>query len=161
MTLRTLRSLLLAAVLTAITVASAAALDKASTRPVNTDGQNVAIHGYDPVAYFTQGKPVQGSRQFAVTHGDATYHFSSAANRDAFAAAPARYLPAYGGFCAYGVVLGKKFDVDPEAWKVVDGRLYLNLNKKIQATWLADVPGNIAKAETNWPTLKDRAPRDL
>lgn len=161
MTLRTLRSLLLAAVLAAITAAPAAALDKDSTRPVNIDGKNVAIHGYDPVAYFTQSKPVQGSRQFAVTHGGATYHFSSAANRDAFAAAPARYLPAYGGFCAYGVAVGKKLDVDPEAWKVVEGRLYLNLNKKVQASWLEDVPGNIARADTNWPSLKDRAPRDL
>lgn len=84
-----------------------------------------------------------------------------AANRHAFSAAPARYLPAYGGFCAYDVAVGKKLDVDPEAWRVVDGRLYSNLNKKVQKTWLEDVPGNIAKADTNWPEIKDRAPRDL
>ena len=74
---------------------------------------------------------------------------------------PAKYAPAYGSFCAMGVALEKKLDVDPQAWRVVDGRLYLNVNKDVQKRWLDDVPGNLATAEKNWPRLKDRVPKSL
>jgi hypothetical protein len=78
-----------------------------------------------------------------------------------FEAKPEKYMPAYGGYCAYGVAVGKKFVVDPEAWKIVDGNLYLNLDRDIQKKWLKDVPGYIKKAEANWPKIKDKPASDL
>jgi YHS domain-containing protein len=94
----------------------------------------LAIHGYDVVGYFTEGKPVKGDAKFAVIESQATYWFSSQANLDAFKANPARKEPAFGGFCAYGVSVGAKFDGDPTLWKIVDGRLYLNLDAGILET---------------------------
>jgi hypothetical protein len=87
--------------------------------------------------------------------------FSSAANRDLFTANPGKYAPAFGGFCAMGVALEKKLDGDPTAWKLVDGKLYLNLNKDVQKKWLEDVPGNLKNAQMTWPKIKAKAPKDL
>ncbi len=117
-------------------------------------GPGLAVRGYDVVAYFTTGKPVLGSDKFAQAHGGATYRFASQANLDAFKADPAKYEPAFGGFCAYGVALGKKFDGDPLLWKIVGGKLYLNLNSDIQAKWGEDIAGNIAKADGNWSDIR-------
>ena len=125
------------------------------------EGPGVAVHGYDPVAYFTEQRPVQGSAEFSVVHDGATYRFSSAANLKAFEADPEKYVPAYGGYCAYGVSVGAKFDGDPRLWKIVDGKLYLNLNKDIQKTWEKDIPGNIEKAEEQWPEIKHEDPARL
>ena len=72
-----------------------------------------------------------------------------------------KFVPQYGGFCAMGVALGKKLDGDPQAWRVVDNKLYLNLNKEVQAKWLEDVPGNLKKAESEWPQVSIKAPKDL
>lgn len=116
----------------------------------------LAVHGFDVVAFFKDGKPAQGDAKFSATHGDATYRFSSQANLDAFKASPAKYEPAYGGYCAYGVAVGAKFDGDPRFWKIVEGKLYLNLSADIQEAWNKDVSGNIKKAEVNWPGLKDK-----
>jgi YHS domain-containing protein len=116
------------------------------------------IGGYDPVAYFTDGKAVRGSGFHVSTHEGVTYLFASEEHRKQFESAPAKYLPAYGGYCAYGVAIGKKFYTDPEAWKVVDGKLYLNLDAEIQKKWQEDIPGFIKKADTNWPDLEDKAP---
>jgi len=113
-------------------------------------GPGLAMHGYDVVAFFTDGKAAIGSDAYAVAHAGGTYRFTSQAHLDAFNADPAKYQPAYGGFCAYGTALGKKFDGDPRYWKIVGGRLYLNLNGNIQAEWSKDIPGNLAKADTNW-----------
>lgn len=121
----------------------------------------LAVHGFDVVAYFTAGKPVQGDARFAVVHEDATYRFASKANLEAFLANPDKYEPAYGGYCAYGVSVGAKFDGDPRYWKVVDGKLYLNLDEGIQKAWLKDVPGAIKKAEANWPALADKHPSEI
>ena len=121
----------------------------------------LAVHGFDVVAYQTEGKPVRGDAKFAMVDGAATYRFASQANLDLFKANPAKYEPAYGGYCAFGVSVGAKFDGDPTLWKVVDGRLYLNLDPGIQQNWLKDVPGNIKKAEANWPGIKDLAPSDI
>lgn len=137
------------------------AYDENSTSAVNVDAGGLALRGYDPVAYFSVAKPTPGLAQFSAQHQGATYRFASAANRDAFVADPAKYAPAYGGFCAMGVALEKKLDVDPQAWRVVGGRLYLNVNKDVQKRWLDDVPGNLATAEKNWPRLKDRVPKSL
>jgi YHS domain-containing protein len=116
----------------------------------------IALHGYDPVAYFTVGAPAMGDAETAVVHGDATYRFASPANRDAFKANPARYLAQYGGFCAFGVSVGAKFDGDPTVWRIVDDKLYLNLSKGIQQEWFKNIPANIEKAQTNWRTLSEQ-----
>ncbi len=121
----------------------------------------LAVHGYDVVAYFTQGKPVKGDSKFSSVQGEATYRFATKAHLDTFAANPQKYVPAYGGFCAYGVSVNAKFDGNPENWKIVDGKLYLNLDSSIQEAWLKDVPGNIKKAEVIWPVIKDKAPADI
>ena len=121
----------------------------------------LAVHGFDVVAYFTDEKPVQGDAKFAHVHNDATYRFASKANLNAFKANPAKYEPAYGGYCAYGVSVGAKFDGDPRYWKIVDGRLYLNLDAGIQQAWLKDVPGAIKKAEKNWPKLAAKLPSEI
>ena len=112
-----------------------------------------AIRGYDPVAYFKDGKPLRGSPAHHAQYKGSVFHFASAANRDAFAADPARYAPQYNGFCAFGVAGGYKAAVDPAAFTVVDGKLYLNYNKSIQKQWSADIPGFIAKSEQNWPAV--------
>ncbi len=114
-----------------------------------------AIRGYDPVAYFTEGRPVEGSAKFTAEWMGATWRFASAANRDSFVAAPERYAPQYGGYCAWAVSQGDTASIDPEAWRIVDGRLYLNYSKSVQGRWEKDIPGNIAKADGNWPRLRD------
>ena len=119
------------------------------------------ISGYDPVAYFTDGKAMKGSGYHVADYKGVTYAFASKDHKQLFEDNPEKYVPAYGGYCAYGVAVGKKFVSDPEAWKVVDGTLYLNLDKDIQSKWLQDVPGYIKKSEANWKEIKDKAPSDL
>ena len=131
----------------------------AGAQQLNVDHSGVAISGYDPVAYFAAQSAVQGSPEITATYEGATYRFSTKANRDTFVASPARYLPVYGGYCAYGVAHGHKVDVDPEAFRVVDNKLYLNYSKDVQKKWLADIPGNITLADSNWASLRDQ-PRD-
>jgi YHS domain-containing protein len=141
--------------------ATALAYDNESTAAINTEAGNVILHGYDPVAYFTAGAAVRGDTRYRAEHGGAVYHFSAAAHRDAFLADPARYVPQYGGFCAMGVALGKKLDVDPTQFHVQDGKLYLNLNAEVSAKWSEDVPGNLQKAELHWPLIRDQSPESL
>ena len=129
--------------------AGAAVAQKA---PVYSDSAG-AIRGYDPVAYFTQARPVKGSPQFTHRWNGATWRFASADNRDRFAAAPHKYAPQYGGYCAYGVASGYAVKIEPEAWSVVDGKLYLNYDRNVQADWKKDVPGYIRKADANWPSV--------
>ncbi len=114
-----------------------------------------AIRGYDPVAYFTEGRPVEGSGEFTAEWMGATWRFASAANRDAFQADPGRYAPQYGGYCAWAVSQGYTASIDPEAWRIVGDKLYLNYSKSVQGRWEKDIPGNIAKGDRNWPGLKD------
>ena len=113
----------------------------------------VAIRGYDPVAYFTENEPIKGSPAYQAAHKGSTFHFVSQANRDLFKADPARYAPQYDGFCAYGTAGGYKAAIDPAAYSIVDGKLYLNYNADIQKKWRTDIPGYIAKADKNWPTV--------
>ena len=120
-------------------------------------GSGRAVHGYDVVAYFKSGIATPGSDKFAVAYRGATYRFASQANLDAFLADSDRYTPAFGGYCAFGAALGKKFDGDPQVWKIVGDRLYLNLNSDIAAEWGKDIPGNIVKAETNWAKIRATA----
>ena len=123
---------------------------------VNKSWRGVAVKGYDVVAYFQEKMPVKGSDDHVHTHMGAKYYFSSAANRDLFKADPEKYLPQYGGYCAWAVSQGDKADIDPKAWKIVDGKLYLNYNAKIQKKWEKDIPGLIAAADKNWPGLSKK-----
>ena len=127
----------------------------------NTDATGVVLRGYDPVAYFTQGKPVAGDEQFNAEHAGGKYLFSTAANRDAFIANPAKYAPQYGGYCAFGVAEGKKLDIDPNSFTVVDGKLYLNLNPQVLKKWSADTAGYLKKSEPNWPKIRDKSASEL
>ena len=112
-----------------------------------------AVSGYDTVAYFTEGKPVEGSDAHTYEWMGATWLFSSAENLERFMAEPERYAPQYGGYCAYAVSRGSTASTDPTAWKIVDDKLYLNYSHSVKAQWEEDIPGNIAKADANWPTL--------
>ena len=120
---------------------------------VNLDSSGVAIMGYDPVAYFAESKPVMGSDQYSVTYDGAIYRFSSAENQAAFEAEPQKYVPAYGGYCAYGLSQGYKAPVDPQAFTVVNDRLYLNYSTGVRDKWQSDIPGYIAEADKNWVSL--------
>jgi YHS domain-containing protein len=145
------RTLLVAIGLAAGAVATPAVADKA---PVYTSlFSNVAVSGHDPVAYFTEGRPVRGSKAFTATWAGAEYRFASAANRDAFRANPARYAPQYGGYCAWAVSQGYTASADPAVWRIVDGKLYLNYNAEIGRRWGQDVTGHIARANSNWPKV--------
>lgn len=123
---------------------------------VNINDAGVALQGYDPVAYFTDAKPVKGTAAHVMAYGGATYHFASVAHRDAFAANPAKYTPAYGGYCAMGVAIGKKLDADPTLWRIVEGKLYLNVNADAQKMWLKDVPKHVAAATEQWSAVSTR-----
>ncbi|MBI4193669.1 MAG: hypothetical protein HY526_01180 [Betaproteobacteria bacterium] len=112
-----------------------------------------AILGYDPVAYFKENRPVRGSAQFTASHRGSVFRFSTAANRDAFTADPERYAPRYGGFCAYAVAQGYKAKIEPDAFTIVDGRLYLNYDQRVQAQWRKDIPGYIRLGDRNWPEV--------
>ncbi|MGB0627504.1 MAG: YHS domain-containing (seleno)protein [Alphaproteobacteria bacterium] len=114
-----------------------------------------AIHGYDPVAYFTEEKPVKGSATHSATHDGATWHFASATNRDLFLSNPEKYAPQYGGYCAWAVANGYTASTDPGAWSIKDGKLYLNYSKLVRARWAIDKDGNIVKGDQNWPGLRD------
>lgn len=114
----------------------------------------VAIEGTDPVAYFTEERPVEGSSEFEHEWMGATWRFASAENRERFAADPERFAPQYGGYCAWAVSQGYTASIDPEAWRIVGGKLYLNYSKDVQRQWEQDIPGNIAKGDDNWPRVR-------
>jgi len=137
----------------------ARAYDENSKADVNVDAKGVALRGYDPVSYQTGAHPVMGSGAFTASHEGATYHFASAANRATFAADPARYAPAYGGFCAMGIAMERKLDGDPTLFRVVNNRLYLNVNAPVQARWVQDIPGNVKTASEKWPALLGKTPK--
>lgn len=116
----------------------------------------VAIKGYDPVAYFTEGRPVKGTDEFTVEYDGAVWHFSSAEHRDLFLSDPEKYAPAYGGYCAWAVSNGDFADIDPEQWVIHGGTLYLNFDARTNTRFNEDLSGNIQKAEDNWPEMKGR-----
>lgn len=120
---------------------------------VNVDGNGIAIKGYDPVAYFTAGAPQRGKKDITSKHQGATYRFASAENKALFDANPAKYAPAYGGYCAYGVAQGYKVKIEPDQFKIVGGKLYLNYDARVQSTWVKDIPGYIKTADNKWPKL--------
>lgn len=141
----------LAAIVLVICVNSASAAEP----PVFATGEG-AIGGYDPVAYFTEGRPVQGSEAFQSQWGGATFSFASADNQAQFEADPEKYAPQYGGYCAYAVSEGYTATTDPAAWSIVDGKLYLNYSPGVRDRWSRDIPGRIAAADRNWPSVLDK-----
>ncbi len=126
-----------------------------------TDKNDVILAGHDAVAYFTAGKPVLGVADFTAQYEGAVYRFASAENRELFRDNPHKYAPAYGGYCALGASFGKKFEVDGQAFEVVEGRLYVNKNLAVYETWKKDIPNNIVKSEGRWPQIRDVAPGNL
>lgn len=134
-------------------IAAASLAPDAIAASVNLNNRGVAIQGYDPVAYFTADAAIAGNSAITAQHQGATYHFASTENRDLFVANPAKYAPAYGGFCAFAVANGYTAKIDPAAYSVVDGRLYLNFSKGVRNRWNKDIPGFIAKGDANWPAL--------
>ena len=120
--------------------------------PVNTE-HGLAIKGYDPVSYFTTGTPTPGLAEFSTTYKGATYRFVSAENRDRFIAAPEKFVPQYGGYCAYAISLNRIADIDPDKWAIVNDKLYLNNGFLAQTLWSFDKSGNIAKGDHNWPLV--------
>ncbi|MDK9736062.1 YHS domain-containing protein [Vibrio sp. D404a] len=121
--------------------------------PVYSDFFGKAIRGYDPVAYFTQSKAVKGNDDYSYEWNGAEWRFSSQQHLDLFKADPEQYAPQYGGYCAWAVSKGYTAKIDPQAWNIVDGKLYLNYSKSVQQTWQGDIAGNIANADANWPRL--------
>ena len=134
---------------------------KSSIEAVNVDENTVAIQGYDPVAYFTVNAPVKGDSQYTANHLGASYWFSSADNLKLFKSNPDKYAPQYGGYCAYGVSKEKKFSVEPDAFSIVGGKLYLNLNKKVQSRWVLNTEELINDADANWTEIENTPASEL
>ena len=118
---------------------------------LNLDKHGAAIQGYDPVAFFTDRKPVKGKPEFPARHNGAVYNFASKEHRDLFKADPAKYEPAFGGYCAFGVSKGKVVEIDVDAFQIVNGRLLLQYSKGVRDDFNKDTKGNLSKAEANWP----------
>lgn len=149
------KSLKLAAATGALLVSS-----MSFAQAINIGTNDLAIKGYDPVAYFTMDKAVEGSAKFTATHDGAIYRFSSEKNRDLFKADADKYAPQFGGYCAMGVALNKKLDVDPSAFYIKEDKLYLNLNKDVQKKWLTDIPGHLKTANRVWRGIEDLSVAD-
>jgi YHS domain-containing protein len=158
LTLATQAMRLLKFTLSAVTLLGAGAAFAAA--PINTleagffGGRgDVAIRGFDTVAYFTDAKPVPGQDAFATQWMGATWKFASQAHLDQFKASPEKYAPQYGGYCAYGVSQGYLVKVEPDQFKILDGKLYLNYDAAVQAKWLKDPVGFIRIADTKFADL--------
>ena len=126
----------------------------AGEREVFSNG-GVAISGYDPVAYFTEGRPVKGDAAHALMWHGATWYFVNAATMEAFEMNPLAYAPQYGGYCAYAMTKGAIAPTVPEAFSVVGGRLYLNYSTEVRTIWARDIPDNIALADAHWAGVLD------
>ena len=124
-------------------------------------GAPLGLHGADPVALLDTGKHVEGNASYAAAHGGVAFYFASEESMKAFQANPDRYAPQHGGFCAFGVSVGKKFDGDPRFAAVVNDKLYVFLNKDVYAAFLKDKAGTIAKADENWKTIEHTAAVEL
>src|SRR5271156_3724314 len=151
----------LAAAVALLTAAAVTTPAIAAGPEVNVTITGLALRGYDPVAYFTDGKPVIGDYTITTQHDGATYRFASEDHKALFLKDPTKYLPEYGGFCAYGTAKGVKVDGDPTVWKIVDNKLYLNLAPAVATRWDQDISGYIKTADEKWKVVKDKAPSEL
>lgn len=149
LTRRALIGIVAATPVVALTARFAAAMEP---QTYQTDG-GIAIDGTDPVGYFTDGKPVPGSDEFATSYNGATWHFVSAANRETFLADPEKYGAQYGGYCAWAASQGYVAPTVPEAWTIHNDRLYLNFSRGVRRRWLRNIDANIAKGDANWPGI--------
>lgn len=135
------------------TLAVLALLAAEKVAPVHQTKTGLALGGYDAVAYFTLGEPTKGDPAFSYDWQGAKWLFASAAHRDRFAAAPDRYAPQFGGYCAWAVSNNYTAPADPLAWKIVGGKLYLNYNRAVQRKWEVELESRIPSGEKNWPGL--------
>jgi len=115
-----------------------------------------AISGYDPVAYFKEGHATKGTVQFVYNWNGADWYFSNQQNLDSFKTSPQKFAPQYGGYCAYGMYEGHKAPTDPDAWTIVNGKLYFNYNLKVRELWRDKKEEKIETADKNWPAIKDK-----
>lgn len=152
-----LRKMAFAAVFSALLSASALAAGP----DVNATSTGLALRGVDPVTYFSESVPRQGVFDITAEYQGATYRFASEKNKAEFMKDPAKYAPQYGGYCAFGAAMGKKFDGDPNVWKIEAGKLYLNLAPKVAGLWNADRANKIKAADEQWSAIKDKAPDQL
>ncbi len=140
--------------------ATAFAFDMDSPSEYNLEN-GLGIKGFDPVAYFTVGKPMKGMPEFTASFEGVKYQFASAESRDMFIVNPAKYAPQYGGFCAMAVANGVKLDGMPNIWTIYEGKLYLNVGPAIQKLWVSDIPKYEAIAKDNWPQIRKQTPKAL
>ena len=126
---------------------------------VNVDRHGLGLAGYDPVAFFTDSAAIRGDSTLRASYGGATYWFASEAHRALFVATPARYVPQFGGYCAYGASRGYAAKVEIDTWQIIDGRLTLNYDKDVQRTFNQDVAGYLRKANLKWPAIVEREGR--
>ena len=145
-----------AAAVVALAAAWSMAASGQNRQARNVGANGVAVQGYDVVAYRTDGAAVKGRVEFEYRWQGAIWRFASAAHRDRFAGSPDDFAPQFGGYCAWAVSRGYTADIDPEAWRIVDGRLYLNYSRRVQRMWEQDIAGNIAKGRMNWPGVVTR-----
>ncbi len=124
----------------------------AGENPVFSEG-GIAINGYDPVAYFTEGGPVQGSSQHMTEWNGSKWLFYNEGNKSLFEESPEKFAPQYGGYCAYAVSRGYTASTQPDAWTIHEDKLYLNYNKAVRLLWSQDIPGHISSADGNWPKV--------
>lgn len=151
----TMKKLLLLSGLVITILAQACANDHAAQTPVMIAGDGYAIKGYDPVAYFVSGQSMKGSENYSAKHKEATWLFSSEANRDMFSANPEKYAPQYGGWCAFGMAEGYAAETDPvNAWAIHEGKLYLNWDESVAKDWKADQDALMQLSEKNWPDVR-------
>ena len=123
---------------------------------INVDATGLALQGYDPVAYFTDNRPVKGDAKITATYRGATYRFASAEHKKMFEANPAKYEPQFGGFCGYAASINKVAPIEVEYFQIIDGRLILQHNEKAWNLWIKDVSGNLKRADQNWPALVEQ-----
>ncbi|UWR02256.1 YHS domain-containing protein [Ruegeria conchae] len=145
----------------ALTAPAFAADEINVSKGISAAGAPLAVHGVDLVALVNDGNPVEGFAAHTATYDGASYYFTSAANLEAFEANPAAYLPQHGGYCSFGVSVGKKFDGDPDQYLVADGKLFLFLNADTRASFLKDVTGTAKTADDQWANIKSIAVGEL
>jgi len=137
---------------------AACAAGTEGVKKINTTAENIAIKGFDTVAFFTAEKAIEGNPQYSFIWNGAKWYFSSAENMEKFKAAPENYAPQFGGYCSWAVSHGYTADGDPNAWKIVDGKLYLNYNQKVKEKWEAEQPKLIEDGRKNWEEFKKKKP---
>lgn len=140
----------------ALLATAVASMTAGNPQAINRDRSGLAIDGYDPVAYFVDGRPMRGRADIEHVWNGTRYRFATETNRERFAKNPEAFVPQYGGFCSYAVSRGYTANIDPLAWTIVDGKLYLNYSIRVQRTWEEDASGNIRRADANWPALRDK-----